>query len=1073
LTGGTLDPAARGAAVRSRAAPAAGPLPRPLGAHRDDDPVAFGAAADDRVTAGVLRRVARELAQALPAPTPDADEVVVLCRDRALFAAALLGAWEAGHVVALPPNPQPETVRALRHRPGVATVVHGGEDPRGVDAAGILDRVVAGGSLGAPPPPLPAFPPDRRLLVLHTSGTTGEGTSHPKTAAQILGEVRTLAALLPELAQGEVVAVPPPHHIYGLLFGLLLPLSGGGAFHRFGLRAGDDPGPFLAPSPDPTATRRRSLVTIPAHLRVLADRDDLSLPAVARIVSSAAPLPQPVAAALADRAGWRITEVLGSTETGGIAVRERDRTDPPPPWTPLPGVRVTADPETGRMQVDSPFLAAHAPRPYPTGDRIRPCGTDEGDVAEAFVHLGRDDGVLKIAGARVAVADLEARLLELPGVADAAVLPVEVGGARGWETWAAIVPRPGAEPPTPPEIRRALRAWFSPTVLPRRYRTVPSLPRQPNGKLPRADLAAVFDRPDRDPRDAPVRITGLVPTYDNPVTIRRVVEQLRGHLDHVVVVDDGSGPEGRSACEALARDGLADVIHRPQNGGKGAAVKTGLARAHALGFTHALQVDADGQHDLDDVPRFVEAARRSPNALVLGSPRFDETAPAARRSGRRVTAFWVGLEVGGRDVIEDALCGFRVYPVAEALAARPRGNRMEFDPEIAVRMVWRGLPVRNLPTRVRYVAPDEGGVSHFRMVRDNVAISALHARLCVERTVTRFFRALTLGRWPAPPRPAAASLPAATSTAPEPARAATWRDLPERGSVLGIWLLVRIATLFGRAPARLLVRPVALYYALAAPGARRAANGFLRRVGEPTGFWPAHRQILRFAQVSLDALFFVQGRLAPFEITRDGHEHLAALRDSGTGAVLLGAHLGSFQALRGQSRNESLRLHPLVFTAHAERYNAVLRRLDPASTTELVHIDDEDMGFVLRLRRLVEDGGIVAILADRVAPGGRSVEVDFLGGRARLPAGPYLLAASLRCPVYFTCGIYRDPNRYELHCEPFADPIDLPRGRRDEALREHAQRYADTLARYSRSAPDNWFNFYDFWIDGEASDERR
>jgi len=234
------------------------------------------------------------------------------------------------------------------------------------------------------------------------------------------------------------------------------------------------------------------------------------------------------------------------------------------------------------------------------------------------------------------------------------------------------------------------------------------------------------------------RVCAVVPTYDNPVTIRAVVERLRTHVADVIVVDDGSGPEGRDAVAALERDGLAITVRRARNGGKGAAVKTGLLAAKERGFTHALQVDADGQHDLSDVPRFLEAAREAPGALVLGSPVFDASAPRSRRVARRITAFWIRIETGG-DAIGDAMCGFRVYPVDPAVAANARGDAMDFDPEIAVRLVWKGIPVINLPTRVRYIGEDEGGVSHFRMFRDNVLISWMHARLTFARVMRRIF----------------------------------------------------------------------------------------------------------------------------------------------------------------------------------------------------------------------------------------------------------------------------------------------------------------------------------------------
>jgi glycosyltransferase involved in cell wall biosynthesis len=222
----------------------------------------------------------------------------------------------------------------------------------------------------------------------------------------------------------------------------------------------------------------------------------------------------------------------------------------------------------------------------------------------------------------------------------------------------------------------------------------------------------------------------VIPTFDNPATVRAVVEGVRRHLAEIVVVDDGSGEEGRRAVDAIARDGLARVERRARNGGKGAAVKTGFAAAQRLGATHVLQIDADGQHDADDVPRFLAEARAHPDALILGQPVFDASQPRGRAIARQISIFWVHVETGGR-VIADPQCGFRVYPLAAALAAHARGDHMEFDLELPVRMVWAGTPVRNLPTRVRYLSAADGGVSHFDLLRDNARISWLHTRLAL------------------------------------------------------------------------------------------------------------------------------------------------------------------------------------------------------------------------------------------------------------------------------------------------------------------------------------------------------
>ena len=221
----------------------------------------------------------------------------------------------------------------------------------------------------------------------------------------------------------------------------------------------------------------------------------------------------------------------------------------------------------------------------------------------------------------------------------------------------------------------------------------------------------------------------IIPTYDNPDTVGPVVERVRTWLQDVIVVDDGSRQRGRRSVEALTALTGVRVHRRGRNGGKGAAVKDGFRIAHGLNFTHALQVDADGQHELEDIPLFLAAARAHPRALILGAPLFDASAPTVRRIGRQITRFWTNIETFGKRVIEDPMCGFRVYPLGAAIAADAKGNAMDFDPEIAVLLVWRNVPVVNLPTRIRYLPGEAGGVSHFRKVRDNALTSWMHTRL--------------------------------------------------------------------------------------------------------------------------------------------------------------------------------------------------------------------------------------------------------------------------------------------------------------------------------------------------------
>jgi glycosyltransferase involved in cell wall biosynthesis len=242
-----------------------------------------------------------------------------------------------------------------------------------------------------------------------------------------------------------------------------------------------------------------------------------------------------------------------------------------------------------------------------------------------------------------------------------------------------------------------------------------------------------------------MRLCAIIPTYNNPQTIEEAVARVREHIPDVVVVDDGSAEAGRLVAQKLADSGTCQVVFRPQNGGKGAAVKTGLAWAHEHGFEYALQIDADLQHNTADIPKLVaEIENAREDTLVLAKPVFDASAPKGRLFARQITKFFAMVETLGRKV-GDPLCGYRIYPVEAALRVRARGDAMDFDPEIAVRLVWAGVDVVHVPTPVLYRPAETGGVSHYRGVRDTLLIAATHFWLCTEgvvRLITYPFRAL-------------------------------------------------------------------------------------------------------------------------------------------------------------------------------------------------------------------------------------------------------------------------------------------------------------------------------------------
>jgi glycosyltransferase involved in cell wall biosynthesis len=217
----------------------------------------------------------------------------------------------------------------------------------------------------------------------------------------------------------------------------------------------------------------------------------------------------------------------------------------------------------------------------------------------------------------------------------------------------------------------------------------------------------------------------VVPCYNHGAAVGGVVGRLRAHGLPVIVVDDGSDAETARTLDAL--NGI-HLLRLPRNRGKGSAVRKGLRHAHRLGFTHALQVDADGQHDLDDVPRFLERGRAAPDAVVCADPFYDESIPRSRLYGKQITHFWVAIETLGA-ARGDSMCGYRLYPLGfmQRLLKRKRWARgMGFDIDVLVRLIWADAGVETVRTRVVYPAD---GVSHFRPLRDNVRVSRTHAHL--------------------------------------------------------------------------------------------------------------------------------------------------------------------------------------------------------------------------------------------------------------------------------------------------------------------------------------------------------
>lgn len=222
----------------------------------------------------------------------------------------------------------------------------------------------------------------------------------------------------------------------------------------------------------------------------------------------------------------------------------------------------------------------------------------------------------------------------------------------------------------------------------------------------------------------------VIPVYRHEATVKAIAQSISEKGLHVFLVDDGNTPEAKQVLETIAHEvPSTELISYEKNGGKGYAVSEGLKAAFAAGFTHALQVDADGQHDLDSLDFFIKASRKHPESLISAFPLYDESVPKSRLQGRKITNFWVNIETLSKD-IPDSMCGFRVYPLASVVPIIKHISdfRMGFDIEILVRLKWKGLKMNFYPVKVKY---PENGISNFHVVKDNIAISWMHTKLCI------------------------------------------------------------------------------------------------------------------------------------------------------------------------------------------------------------------------------------------------------------------------------------------------------------------------------------------------------
>ena len=318
----------------------------------------------------------------------------------------------------------------------------------------------------------------------------------------------------------------------------------------------------------------------------------------------------------------------------------------------------------------------------------------------------------------------------------------------------------------------------------------------------------------------------------------------------------------------------------------------------------------------------------------------------------------------------------------------------------------------------------------------------------------------------------------ASSPGPEAASSPQrWTRIAERGSLWGLRFTAWLLRSAGRGPTLVLVTAVAGYFFLTDRAGRRASAAYLRRVyatpagraalGRPPRTWQSFLHYRAFALSIVDRLSIWFGKTEDFQVELHGFQPFDRLGEQKRGAIVLGAHLGSFDVMRMLASRRRTVVNVLMFTAHSPHINQVLRELSPEVETHVISVDPSSVEAVFEVRRCLERGEHVAILADRIEPGDRrrASRVPFLGGEALLPQAPFLLASLLGCPVLLVVALRQGPQRYQVFTEVLAEKVQLPRRGREEAVGELLTSYAARLEHYCQRAPYEWFNFYDYFSD--------
>ncbi|HVJ65665.1 MAG TPA: glycosyltransferase [Bdellovibrionota bacterium] len=552
-----------------------------------------------------------------------------------------------------------------------------------------------------------------------------------------------------------------------------------------------------------------------------------------------------------------------------------------------------------------------------------------------------------------------------------------------------------------------------------------------------------------------IRAAFVIPCYQHSGTLDSVLTNLASYGLATIVVNDGSDAASSATMRAVcSRHEGVQLIEHAENRGKGVAVETGLRAALAQGYTHGIQIDADGQHDARKVRELVDCAEKFPNDLISGRPRYDASVPKARLYGRYLTHVWVWIETLSLQ-IKDSMCGFRVYPLRATISIFDRhriGQRMDFDVEIMVRLYWAGINVRHVWVPVIY---PEDGISHFDAFRDNVRISKMHTRLffgMLLRFPKLLYRSLR-------------------SSASDP----SWHQIEEIGTSGGIKFLLLSYRLLGRRLLGLVLFPVAWYYSTFVKSAKTSSlhyRSLLRQyAGEGAADFTTFEHVYSFARTAVDKFSVWLGDIKYSDLHEGDVAELLEVAHKNQGAFFISSHFGNIEVCRalGRFSGTGVKFNALVYYQNAQRFNQLLARANPDTNLNLIPVTSVGPDTAMLLQQKIDAREWIFVMGDRQSVQGhqRVAEVSLLGRSAWISEGPFVLAYLLNVPVY-AIHCYREGAKFRIRVRSLEPTVARERSQRAEYLKQLSQLYARELETVVLADPRQWYNFFNFWKKAEG-----